>query len=171
MPCYIPNAYFVVYSLHESRNVGFDIGWDGNHSLFANQKLSIKVPRRIPGAGFGLEKLPNLGGVASQDVSQFHEGARKFLLGGKCGNLSVVAIFLAAKFLAWKGQNDEFVPIFLPERFELGILASGGTSFGGNVGGIHDLASAVFHGERRAVALGGGKRIKRSHSSRSDCRV
>ncbi len=147
----------VIDFLHETRNVGFDVGGDGDDSVLAHQKLSIEIPGWISGTRFGLEKLPHLRGVAAQDVSQLHEYAGKFLLGSKLCNGCVVPVFLPSKLLAGKGQNDELVPVFLPERLELCVFAPGCASSGGNVGGIDDLAAAVFHVQSGAVAFGGGE--------------
>jgi len=107
----------------KARNIGFQVGWDRNHSGLADQELSLKVPARIRGAGLFLEELPDLGGCLALDFSQLHQDSGKVFRFGKFRNCRVVVEFLPTKLSAGESKNHEFVAVLLVEFLELCVLA------------------------------------------------
>jgi len=145
------------FLVDEALDIGFQVRWDGYVTGLADEELALEIPQGIPGAGFVLEELPDLGRCIALDLSQLHHDSGKVFRFGKFGDFIVLFEFLPSEFPARESKNHELVPVLLVEALELGILAVGQTSFRRDVRGVDDLSTEFFHRLDGTVALDSGE--------------
>lgn len=63
--------FFFDILINEALNVRFQVGWDGNFTGLADEKLSLKIPNGIAGTRLVLKELPNLGRGVALDFPSF----------------------------------------------------------------------------------------------------